>query len=123
MGELLKNEQKYFYTLDEYQKDAMRTDTVHLDGLDGICNALMGINGEAGEAIDIFKKHRYQGAELDMEHLISEVGDVLWYCAQFAKYAGVGLEEIAAWNIRKLKKRYPAGFDAERSSRRAAGDV
>ena len=116
-------EKKYFYTLDEYQKDAMRTDTAHLDGMDGITNALMGINGEAGEAIDILKKHLYQGAELDMEHLIKEVGDVLWYCAQFAKYAGVGLNQIAEYNIMKLRARYPKGFEAERSANRAVGDV
>lgn len=120
---LLKRETRYFYTLAEYQRDAMRTDTGHHGDVDGMVNALMGICGEAGEAIDIMKKHLYQGAELDKEHLVSEVGDVLWYCAQFAKYAGVDLDVIAERNIEKLRKRYPEGFDAERSANREDGDI
>lgn len=44
-----------------------------------ILHGLMGLNGEAGEAIDIFKKHLFQGHALDREHLAKELGDVIWY--------------------------------------------
>jgi hypothetical protein len=36
----------------------------------------MGLNGEAGEAIDILKKHLFQGHELDTAHMAKELGDV-----------------------------------------------
>ena len=39
-------------------------------------NGLMGPNGEAGEAIDILKKHLFQGHELDTAHMAKELGDV-----------------------------------------------
>ena len=33
------------------------------------------------------------------------------------------IQDVAATNIQKLKKRYPDGFDAERSLHRAKGDI
>jgi NTP pyrophosphatase (non-canonical NTP hydrolase) len=78
----------------------------------------MGLNGEAGECIDIFKKYFYQGHELDKEKLIDELGDVLWYIAETCTGIGVTMEEVAKRNIEKLRKRYPDGFEVERSVNR-----
>jgi NTP pyrophosphatase (non-canonical NTP hydrolase) len=78
----------------------------------------MGLNGEAGECIDLLKKHLFQGHKLDKDKLTEELGDVLWYCAELACGLSVTLEEVAQRNIEKLKKRYPEGFDAERSINR-----
>lgn len=44
--------------------------------LRNILNGLMGLNGEAGECIDILKKHLFQGHDLDREHMAKELGDV-----------------------------------------------
>ena len=46
------------------------------------------------------------------------MGDVLWYVAETATAIGVTLEDVARHNVEKLKKRYPAGFEAERSLHR-----
>ena len=66
-------------TGNEYQKLAARTMNPALRGRDVLINGVMGLCGEAGEAIDIVKKHLAQGHELDREGLIKELGDVAWY--------------------------------------------
>ena len=43
---------------------------------------------------------------------------MLWYLAEIADALGVTLEDIARRNIDKLRKRYPDGFDPERSINR-----
>lgn len=112
-----------FYMFDEYQRQAMRTANKTLDRDEMLLNSIMGMCGEAGEAIDLLKKHRAQGAALDIDRLVKEVGDCLWYIAEFAEASGVPLAEIAQRNIAKLKARYPEGFDADKSNHRAEGDV
>ena len=83
----------------------------------------MGLNGEAGEAIDILKKHLFQGHELDTAHMAKELGDVAWYLAISADALGYSLEEILKMNIEKLKKRYPETFVANRSIHRDVNDI
>jgi NTP pyrophosphatase (non-canonical NTP hydrolase) len=101
------------YTLNEYQDDAMRT-----AGQGDLVCAALGLAGESGEFAGSVKKWKYQGHQLDYAHLIEEVGDVLWYCALAARELGVTLEDIANENIAKLQRRYPDGWDAQRSIHR-----
>lgn len=109
-------------TANDFQRAAMRTasgmnyDSAGENGL--LLNGVMGLNGEAGECIDIMKKHIFQGHELDREHMIEELGDVAWYLAVACEGIGVSLEEIMRGNIDKLKARYPEGFDKARSINR-----
>lgn len=104
-------------TMSEYQSLAQRTSSTKTKP-DKLLNGVMGLNGEAGECIDLIKKHYFQGHELDEEKLVGEISDVLWYCAELASGLGVSLGDIARHNIAKLKKRYPDGFSAERSVNR-----
>ena len=106
-------------TINEYQRLAMTTLNPALAGKDVLINGVMGLCGEAGEAIDIVKKHLAQGHELDREALVGELGDVAWYLAETAYALGVDLETVLAGNIEKLKRRYPEGFDAAHSIDRA----
>ena len=105
--------------INEYQKLAMTTLNPALSKKDVLINGVMGLCGEAGEAIDIVKKHLAQGHELDREGLIKELGDVAWYLAETATALDIDLEEVLARNIEKLKKRYPEGFKTENSVNRA----
>lgn len=104
-------------TANEYQKAAMRT-AAKLSRNELIINGVMGLCGESGECIDIVKKRLFQGHELDTGKLLDELSDVCWYLAITASGLGVDLEDVMRHNVEKLKKRYPDGFDAERSIHR-----
>ena len=105
-------------TINEYQKLAMTTLNPALSEKDVLINGVMGLCGESGEAIDIVKKWLAQGHELDKEKLAKELGDICWYLAETATALGYDLEDIMAANIEKLKKRYPEGFDSQKSIHR-----
>ena len=64
-----------------------------------------------------------QGHELDKERLKKELGDIAWYLAEAATALDVPLEDILQANIDKLKKRYPDGFEINRSVIRLQGDL
>ena len=110
-------------TINEYQKLAMTTLNPNLSQKDVLINGVMGLCGEAGEAIDIVKKWMAQGHELDKEHLAEELGDIAWYLAEAATALEIPLEDVLRANIEKLKKRYPDGFETERSLVRLQGDL
>lgn len=102
------------FDFNNYQALAQRTAN-RIKKKDKVINGLMGLNGEAGEAIDIMKKHLFQGHDLDKEKIMDELGDVLWYIAETCSGLGVTMEDLAKQNIEKLVKRYPDGFDSDKS--------
>ena len=102
-------------TVNEYQSLALTTLNPQLDKKDMLINGVMGLCGESGEAIDIVKKWLAQGHELDKEKLAKELGDIAWYLAETATALDLKLEDIFEANIEKLKKRYPEGFDSQKS--------
>ena len=110
-------------TINEYQELAMTTLNLELTKKDVLINSVMGLCGESGEAIDIVKKWMAQGHELDKEHLTKELGDIAWYLAEAATALEIPLDDILQANIDKLKKRYPDGFDAQKSLVRLQGDL
>lgn len=111
-------------TINEYQQLALRTNPVEENkSLEGIVQGVIGMNGEAGEAIEIVKKHLFQGHDLDYRHLALELGDVAWYVAACADALGYDLETILQMNIAKHNARYPNGFDPELSRNRKEGDI
>ena len=76
--------------------------------------------------MEIVKKMLFQGKPWNhdnREHLIIELGDVLWYVMQACKALEVSIDDVVAVNVEKLKKRYPGGeFDVYKSENRAAND-
>lgn len=78
----------------------------------------MGLSSESGEFADEIRKHIFQGHGLDYTHLAEELGDVAWFLAMAANALGYSLSDIFRMNIEKLIKRYPEGFDPERSVNR-----
>ena len=105
-------------TINEYQSLAMTTLNPNLDPKDVLINGVMGLCGESGEAIDIVKKWLAQGHELDKQKLAKELGDIAWYLAETATALDMDLEDVFSANIEKLRKRYPEGFDSQRSIQR-----
>lgn len=106
-------------TVNEYQALAMTTLNPALDKKDVLINGVMGLCGESGEAIDIVKKWLAQGHDLDREKLAKELGDIAWYLAETATALDLSLEDIFASNIEKIRRRYPQGFDVQKSIHRA----
>ena len=104
--------------INEYQELAMRTLNPKLDKKDILINAVMGLCGESGEAIDLVKKHLAQGHEFDKQKFAKELGDIAWYLAEAAYAIDMPLEDILEGNIEKLRKRFPEGFDSEKSINR-----
>ena len=105
-------------TVNEYQKQAMALLNPELTQKDILVNSVMGLCGESGEAVDIVKKHLFQGHDLNQEALKKELGDIAWYLAETAYALGIPLEDVLRGNIEKLAKRYPEGFASERSIHR-----
>lgn len=112
-------------TFNEYQQEAMRTASCEMNTNINplLLNGVMGLNGEAGEALDIAKKYMFQGHPLDIEHIVKELSDCAWYLATAAYGCGYPLEEVISANVKKLRARYPDGFSAEKSLHRADGDI
>lgn len=111
-------------TINEYQIEAMRTAAgMDYSTSEPIMNAALGIAGEGGEVADMVKKHVFQGHDLDRDHLAKELGDVLWYIAFGAYCIGYSMEDIMMMNVEKLRRRYPNGFDSEKSQHRLEGDI
>ena len=94
--------------------------------IERLLTAGVGINAEGGEFLEIIKKMVFQGKAWNSdnrEHLIIELGDIMWYVAQATQALGISMEEVLDTNITKLSKRYPEGtFDAYYSENRAADD-
>lgn len=103
----------------EFSRSTQRTANPDLNKLERIKNALFGINGEAGELIDLFKKHFFQGHSINFEEVKNELGDVLYYFCDLCEILKLDIDEIARMNIEKRKKRYPEGFEKENSINRS----
>ena len=102
----------------DYQRQAMTFLKPGMNRKDVLINGVMGLCGEAGETIDLVKKHLYQGHALDKQKIAMELGDIAWYLAETAYALDIPLEKILRANLEKLKKRYPEGFSTERSINR-----
>lgn len=97
-----------------YQEAANRT----LYGTEQVLtNCALGLAGETGQVVDIIKNYTFKGEELDKKVLIHELGDVLWYLSQIAKWTDIDFDDIAKDNIEALNKRYPDGFNLENKKR------
>jgi NTP pyrophosphatase (non-canonical NTP hydrolase) len=95
--------------------------------IERLLTAGVGINAEGGEFLEIIKKMIFQGKPWNAdnkEHLLLELGDLMWYVAQACMALDVSFDEVIARNVKKLEKRYPGGaFDVYYSENREEGDL
>ena len=96
----------------KYQELSKKYDLLEQDGdilSPGFAAVILGLPGEAGEVCEKFKKIvRDKGGKVSDEDRVAiskELGDVLWYVAQIARYSGLSLQEIAEENLSKLESR------------------
>ena len=92
-----------------------------------LTTAAVGISAEGGEFMEIVKKMVFQGKpwnDANREHLIVELGDVMWYVAQACMALDVSFDDVVERNVEKLKARYTGGeFDVHYSENRREGDI
>ena len=94
--------------------------------IERLTTAGVGLAAESGEFLEIVKKMVFQGKPWNndnREHLIIELGDVMWYVAQACMALDISFDEVIEGNVKKLEKRYPGGsFDVHYSENRKQGD-
>ena len=105
-----------------YQELAARTINPKLYDYEIEQHALHGMASEIGELHGIYQK-AYQGHEFDEEHAKKELGDLLWFVAEYCTAMNWDLGLIMMKNIAKLMARYPDGFKEEDSLNREEGDI
>ena len=94
--------------------------------IERLLTAGVGINAEGGEFLEIVKKMIFQGKpwnEDNKDHLLTELGDLMWYVMQACIALETPIDKVIAMNVTKLEKRYPGGaFDVFYSEHRADDD-
>jgi len=101
------------YTFDLFQQQALRTaKEVHTDEEIGmeIIHAALGIASEAGELATSVKRWVAYGQPLDVENIIEEAGDCLWFIAMLMWRLNLPMEAPALSCIAKLYQRFPEKF-------------
>ena len=95
--------------------------------IERLLTAGVGINAEGGEFLEIIKKMIFQGKpwnDANKHHLVTELGDLMWYISQACIALEISMEDVIATNVKKLEKRYPGGsFDVFYSENRQEGDL
>jgi NTP pyrophosphatase (non-canonical NTP hydrolase) len=104
--------------INDYQLKAARTCT-KIDGaiMDDL-HMVLGMQTEAAEIADVYKKHIAYKKELDLVNVKEEIGDLMWYIANMCNMHGWDLREILDTNIAKLEARYPEKFTEEQAINR-----
>lgn len=102
----------------DYQTLSVRTMNKELTKEQQISNMVFGANGELGEVTDILKKYLYQGHRINKQHLAEEIGDTLFYIVNLCTLFSLDIEDILQGNVDKLRKRFPNGFEVDRSINR-----
>ena len=105
-------------TMEEYEQLATRTLNLALTRDQRLLDAVAGLAEEAGEVLGLVRKHLFMGHSIDVARVTIELGDALWCLTTAAGALGVPLEQVAAANIAKLRKRYPEGYSDAKSVER-----
>jgi NTP pyrophosphatase (non-canonical NTP hydrolase) len=94
--------------MNEYQRLAAMTDQNGANDANGMMVALLGLAGETGSILTLYKKWLRDGDayQIMKERVAEELGDVLWYVAAIATKAGIELDDIAVGNTDKVAQRW-----------------
>lgn len=79
----------------------------------------LGLAEECGELVHEFARCKRKGVPMDIDNLMSEVGDVLWMLAMISHEHGFNLEDAAQNNMDKLSGRNEAGTIHDKTGRSA----
>lgn len=93
-------------TLNEYQQQASTT-AMYQEKMYPVASLMV----ESAELADLFIKPLLRGdnKEVTKQQVIGEAGDVLWNLACLLHDQNISLDEVAQYNIQKLKSRMERG--------------
>ena len=102
------------YEYRDFVKSRMKSmDTLQ----DDLLHMTLGIAGESGELVDAVKKYWAYGKPLNVNNVIEELGDLLFYIqgmlstvTRQGALSPETLEDLMITNMDKLSKRYPTGY-------------
>lgn len=85
-------------------------DLKHIESSDLNLLAYIGLAEETGEVMGLVKRMIRQGPHdverCTREHLVEELGDVMWYLAFVCNQEDISFEEVWKYNRVKLEARY-----------------
>lgn len=95
-------------TFEEYQQEAFK---FMLPTSKNNVYLFTGLGGEVGEVLSLFAKGVRDGTDGEAYgvSLTKELGDVLWFVSNIALLNNISLEDVAAYNIKKLQDRQNRG--------------
>lgn len=103
-------------------RDLVKNPQEILDSLDltkvGALHTALGIGGEAGEVVDVIKKHVINNIPLDRQKLVKELGDLEFYLEELRQIYEITREEVLQKNYEKLDVRYEGEYSDEKALRR-----
>lgn len=102
----------------EYQKEAARTCASLKSEMENNLHMMLGMQTETAELSDVFKKHLAYGKDIDWVNIKEEIGDLMFYIANFCNMNVIDLEQVMQTNIDKLRARFPEKFTQENALNR-----
>ena len=102
--------------LSAFQREASKTSQLQLGGPHGAIASMLGLAGETGSILSVYKKYLRDGIDLaaNREFLREELGDLLWYVAALATACGLDLDDVATTNLMRVRERYPEAAPVRR---------
>ena len=85
-----------------------------------LIHMIMGVCGEAGELLDAIKKAVIYRKELDLEHVIEEMGDIEFYLEGLRQDLRISRGQVLEQNIVKLRQRYSGGSYSNQAAKERA---
>lgn len=102
----------------EYQNLSKRTNAKLESKLMDNLHMSLGMQTEAAEISDVFKKHIAYGKDMDWVNVKEELGDLMFYVVNICNINGWDLRDIMKTNIEKLKSRFPDKFTTDKALNR-----
>ena len=94
----------------EWVGHTLDTPHEHTSRQDALTHFALGLNGEVGEVTELDKKELYSDCHKkrneEMEPVIGELGDVMWYLTALCQTYGITLEEVMQHNYNKIVGRF-----------------
>ena len=104
----MSNIQNMVQILDDYSKFVNQVAS-EKELMGRITQGIIGVTTEAGELLDMLKKHMFQSRSIDETNIKEECGDIYFYMTELMDAIGTDIWEVIDLNTKNLKTRYPGG--------------